>query len=140
MQFKRPIIFTNGCFDIIHMGHIEYLKQAKSLGKTLIVGLNSDSSVKRLKGESRPINSEKSRKVVLESIKYVDGVFVFDDDDPSDLISSIKPDYFVKGGDYKIGDLKELPILRELNVDIKFLKYIENQSTTGTIKKIKQTK
>jgi D-beta-D-heptose 7-phosphate kinase/D-beta-D-heptose 1-phosphate adenosyltransferase len=96
----KRIIFTNGCFDIIHPGHIDLLKKAKELGDYLIVGLNSDDSVRRLKGSGRPINDQASRKLSLEAIKYVDEVIIFDDDTPIDLIKRIKPNVIVKGGDY----------------------------------------
>ena len=94
------VIFTNGCFDIIHRGHLELLKYAKSLGDKLVVGINSDDSVKRLKGESRPINLEDDRKFILESLKYVDEVIIFNEDTPYRLIKQLIPDIIVKGGDY----------------------------------------
>ena len=98
---KKKIVFTNGCFDLIHYGHINYLKKAKELGDILIVGLNSDDSIKRIKGSSRPIKKIKSRLAVLESIKYIDLVITFNEDTPIELIKNIKPDILVKGGDYK---------------------------------------
>lgn len=101
----RKIVFTNGCFDIVHKGHVAYLNQAKSLGNYLIVGMNSDASVKRLKGLSRPINSELDRKFVLENLKAVDEVIIFDEDTPLDLIMQIKPQVLVKGGDWKIDQI-----------------------------------
>ena len=94
------VIFTNGCFDIIHRGHLELLKYAKSLGDKLVVGINSDDSVKRLKGEARPINLEDDRKFILESLKYVDEVIIFNEDTPYRLIKQLIPDIIVKGGDY----------------------------------------
>ena len=94
------IVFTNGCFDIVHRGHIELLRFCKSLGDTVIVGLNSDKSIKRIKGSERPINSEEDRKFLLESLKFVDNVIIFSEDTPYELIKSIKPDIIVKGGDY----------------------------------------
>ena len=95
------VIFTNGCFDILHRGHFELLRYAKSLGDYLIVGLNSDSSVKSLKGPTRPFFAEKDRKFMLECCRYVDEVCVFDTKDPYSLVKNIKPDIIVKGGDYK---------------------------------------
>jgi D-beta-D-heptose 7-phosphate kinase/D-beta-D-heptose 1-phosphate adenosyltransferase len=95
------IVFTNGCFDVLHIGHIELLKYCATFGK-VIVGLNSDESVRRLKGNSRPFNNQQDRKKLLESIKYVSSVRVFEEDTPYELIKSIKPDLIVKGGDYKV--------------------------------------
>jgi D-beta-D-heptose 7-phosphate kinase/D-beta-D-heptose 1-phosphate adenosyltransferase len=94
------LVFTNGCFDILHRGHIEYLKEAAKIGN-LVVGLNSDASVKRLKGETRPINNQDDRKAMLLALRYVDEVFIFDEDTPLELIKRIDPDVVVKGGDYK---------------------------------------
>lgn len=94
------IVFTNGCFDILHRGHVEYLKASSKLGSYLIVGLNSDASVRRLKGDGRPINNEQDRKFVLESLSCVDEVIIFDEDTPYELIKSVKPDLITKGGDY----------------------------------------
>jgi D-beta-D-heptose 7-phosphate kinase/D-beta-D-heptose 1-phosphate adenosyltransferase len=94
------IVFTNGCFDILHRGHIEYLKEAAKIG-SLVVGLNSDASVKRLKGETRPINNQEDRKAMLLALRYVDEVIIFDEDTPLELIKRIDPDVVVKGGDYK---------------------------------------
>ena len=94
-------VFTNGCFDVIHEGHIKILKEAANLGRKLIVGLNSDKSVKSLKGDKRPINNQSSRKKILESIKYVDEVIIFDEKTPERLVKEIKPNVIVKGGDYE---------------------------------------
>jgi D-beta-D-heptose 7-phosphate kinase/D-beta-D-heptose 1-phosphate adenosyltransferase len=94
------IVFTNGCFDILHRGHIEYLKEAAKIG-SLVVGLNSDASVRRLKGETRPINNQDDRKAMLLALRYVDEVIIFDEDTPLELIKRIDPDVVVKGGDYK---------------------------------------
>jgi D-beta-D-heptose 7-phosphate kinase/D-beta-D-heptose 1-phosphate adenosyltransferase len=124
-------IFTNGCFDIIHVGHIELLKYAKSLGDKLIVGLNSDNSIKTLKGKSRPINFQEDRKKILESIKYVDEVIIFDELTPIELIKKVKPNVIVKGGDYK----KENVIGYGLSEVIIF-NYLNGYSTTKTIKNI----
>lgn len=117
---KTKVVFTNGCFDIIHKGHIDYLKKSKDLGYKLIVGLNSDSSVKRLKGDSRPINNQEDRKTVLESLRFIDEVIIFDEDTPYQLIQKIKPDIITKGGDYNIdnvvgNDLAEVIIIPFLN-------------------------
>ena len=95
------IVFTNGCFDVLHRGHVEYLKQSRKLGKRLIVGLNSDESVKRLKGLNRPINNEEDRKAVLLALRFVDEVIIFDEDTPLRLIQVLRPDIITKGADYK---------------------------------------
>ena len=95
------IVFTNGCFDVLHRGHVEYLKQSRKLGKRLIVGLNSDESVKRLKGSNRPINNEEDRKAILLALRFVDEVIIFDEDTPLRLIQVLRPDIITKGADYK---------------------------------------
>lgn len=125
-------IFTNGCFDIIHVGHVELLNYAKSLGGYLIVGLNSDSSVKKLKGNSRPINKEQDRKKILESLKSVDEVIIFDEETPLNLIKIVNPDIIVKGGDYK----KEEVVGNNL-AEIVIFNFVEGFSTTKTIERIK---
>jgi len=122
------IVFTNGCFDIIHRGHLELLKFCKGNGNTVIVGLNSDKSVKKLKGSFRPVNSEADRVFLLESLKFVDSVIVFDEDTPYNLIKQIKPDIIVKGGDYKIEDVIGNDLCK-----VRIFKYVEGYSTTKTI-------
>lgn len=124
-------IFTNGCFDVLHKGHFELLKYCKSLGY-VIVGINSDLSVKKLKGETRPIFSDEDRKFMLLSCKYVDEVFIFDEETPYELIKIIKPDIIVKGGDYK----KENVIGVDL-AEVKIFNYIDGYSTTKVLEKIK---
>jgi len=99
------LIFTNGCFDILHVGHLQYLEQSKNLGDRLVVGLNSDASVRRLKGPSRPVNSQADRKRMLEALRCVDEVVIFDEDTPYDLIVSLQPDVVTKGGDYAAEDI-----------------------------------
>lgn len=125
------IVFTNGCFDIIHRGHLDLLRYCKKVGSTVIVGLNSDESIKRIKGNDRPINTCDDRKYLLESLKFIDKVIVFNEDTPYNLIKEIKPDIIVKGGDYKPedvvgGDISEVLIF----------KYVEGYSTTKKIKDI----
>lgn len=127
------IIFTNGCFDILHAGHVDYLQKAKALGNYLIVGLNSDESVRRLKGDKRPINDEQSRKKVLEELKCVDEVIIFTEDTPYELIKIVKPDIMVKGGDYKPEDV----VGKDLVKHVKIIPYLKNYSTTNIINKIK---
>lgn len=129
---NKKIIFTNGCFDILHIGHIKLLEYAKSLGDHLIVGINSDFSVKSLKGDSRPINNEQARKILLQSIKYVDDVIIFNELTPLELIKTIKPDIIVKGGDYKENDV----IGREISKVVIF-NYIDGHSTSNIIKRIR---
>lgn len=132
----KKIVFTNGCFDILHRGHVAYLNEAKSLGDLLIVGLNSDASVKRLKGESRPINSEQDRKFVLENLKAVDAVFIFEEDTPFDLITVAQPDILVKGGDWKVEDIVGSDIVLARGGEVKSLQFVDGFSTTQTIEKI----
>jgi D-beta-D-heptose 7-phosphate kinase/D-beta-D-heptose 1-phosphate adenosyltransferase len=137
-QGKR-IVFTNGCFDILHRGHIEYLNQARQLGDVLIVGINTDESIKRLKGPERPINNLLDRMEVLAALGCVDHVYSFGEkhnDTPIELIKLIKPDVFVKGGDYKGKDIPELKILKEAGAEIQFLPFVKNLSTTDIISRI----
>jgi D-beta-D-heptose 7-phosphate kinase/D-beta-D-heptose 1-phosphate adenosyltransferase len=128
-KLSKKIIFTNGCFDLIHRGHIDYLKKSRELGDRLVVGLNSDESVKRLKGEGRPINKQEDRKAVLESLSFVDEVIIFDEDTPYELIKKVKPSIITKGGDY---DSKEKVVGHDL-ADVVILPYINGYSTTGVI-------
>jgi len=133
----KILVFTNGCFDIIHKGHITYLKQAKKLGDYLIVGLNSDKSVKKLKGESRPVNSEEDREYVLENLKPVDAVIIFEEETPYNLINSIKPDILVKGGDWPVDKIVGSDIVLANGGKVLSLGYIDNYSTTSIIEKLK---
>ena len=133
------LVFTNGCFDILHRGHIAYLNEAKSLGDLLIVGLNSDSSVKKLKGSNRPYNNENDRAFVLDNLKAVDYIILFSEDTPYNLIKNVKPDYLVKGGDWKEEEIVGSDIVKEYSGKIISLKYIDNYSTTSFINKIKET-
>jgi D-beta-D-heptose 7-phosphate kinase/D-beta-D-heptose 1-phosphate adenosyltransferase len=131
-KVERPTtVFTNGCFDIIHKGHVEYLRASKALGDRLVVGLNSDRSVRALKGSTRPINDERARKEVLESLAFVDQVIIFDDDTPYDLIKSIKPDIITKGGDYSV----ETVVGNDL-AKVVIIPLVEDASTTKIIGRI----
>ncbi len=130
-------VFTNGCFDILHSGHIEYLQKAKNLGDILIIGLNSDTSVKKLKGQKRPINNENDRALILSNLRFVDYVIIFPQQTPVELIKIIKPDIHVKGGDYKIEDLPETEILNKIQAEIKIIPLKQGYSTTGLIESIK---
>ncbi|MEO2118105.1 MAG: D-glycero-beta-D-manno-heptose 1-phosphate adenylyltransferase [Methanocaldococcus sp.] len=127
------IVFTNGCFDIIHRGHVEYLNKAKKLGDVLIVGVNSDESIKKIKGDKRPIIPLYSRAYVLDNLKAVDFVVPFDEETPIELIKIIKPDVHVKGGDYKEEDLPEAEIVKSYGGEIKIIPLIEGYSTTKII-------
>ena len=125
------IIFTNGCFDILHRGHVELLKYCGSLGDRVIVGLNSDSSIQKLKGPTRPVNKQADRKFLLESIKFVDEVIIFDEDTPYNLIKRLSPDIIVKGGDYN----KKNVVGNDL-CQVRIFKYVDGYSTTKTIQSI----
>ncbi len=136
-QQCQRIVFTNGCFDILHRGHIAYLNRAKSLGDVLVVAVNSDESVRRLKGPSRPINSLEDRISVLSALSCVDHIIAFDADTPIELIRQIRPDIYVKGGDYTRETLPEAPVVEELGGRVEILPYIEDRSTTGLIERIR---
>jgi D-beta-D-heptose 7-phosphate kinase/D-beta-D-heptose 1-phosphate adenosyltransferase len=135
-QQGRRIVFTNGCFDILHSGHITYLHRAKTLGDILIVGVNSDASIKRLKGPRRPINSLQNRLHVLAALSCIDHLIAFDDDTPCNLIRVIRPDVFVKGGDYTRDRLPEAAIVEELGGIVQILPYEGDYSTTAIIERI----
>ena len=125
------IVFTNGCFDILHRGHIEYLKQSKKLGTYLIVGINSDNSVRRLKGENRPVNNQWDRKSILEELRCVDEVIIFEEDTPYELIKKVEPDIITKGGDYKVEDVVGHDLAQ-----IVIIPYLEGYSTSNILKKL----
>ncbi len=129
---KRNVVFTNGCFDILHRGHVTYLEQAKQLGDILILGLNSDSSVRELKGEGRPINDQESRAAVMAALRSVDYVVIFDEQTPLELIKAIRPDTLVKGGDYAIEDI----VGREYATKTTTIPFVDGFSTTNTISKL----
>lgn len=135
----KTVVFTNGCFDILHSGHVTYLEQAKACGDTLILGLNSDKSVKSIKGPSRPINSETDRAIVLAALKSIDYVVMFEEDTPIELLKKIKPNIQAKGGDYKAEDLPEYPIVTGFGGSIKILPFVAGKSTTSTIEKISKS-
>lgn len=134
----NDLVFTNGCFDIIHRGHVEYLNQAKSLGKYLLVGLNSDESVRKIKGEGRPINIEADRAYVLSNLKCVDAVIVFNEDTPYNLIKAVRPDILVKGGDWKEDKIVGSDVVKNYGGKVYSLKYIDSYSTSNIIDKIKK--
>jgi rfaE bifunctional protein nucleotidyltransferase chain/domain len=133
---NKKVVFTNGCFDILHKGHVTYLNEAKSLGDHLIVGVNSDDSVKRLKGEDRPVTAELDRAFVLDNLKAVDDVIIFNEDTPYNLINEIIPDFLVKGGDWKEEDIIGSDIVKAGGGKVVSLKFVKGYSTTGILEKI----
>ena len=138
-QGGKKIVFTNGCFDILHVGHVRYLTTAKSFGDVLIVGLNTDESVKMLKGENRPINNEKDRAEVLLGLKAVDYVVLFGERTAENLVSEIRPNVYVKGADYTVDKIPEAKIVQSYGGQIELVKFVAGHSTTETIKKIFNT-
>lgn len=139
-QEGKTIVTTNGCFDILHVGHVRYLEETKKFGDVLIVALNSDASVRRLKGEGRPINNENDRAEVLNALKSVDYVVLFDEDSPMQLLAEIKPDVHTKGADYTVETLPEAKVILENGGRVEFIKFVEGKSTTSTIAKINAQK
>lgn len=132
------IVFTNGCFDILHRGHVAYLQSAKSMGDILIVGMNTDSSVKRLKGEERPINTLEDRAYVLSALKSVDYVVPFDEDTPLTLIQSIKPDVLVKGGDYTMDTIVGAKEVHAYGGKVEIIPFVDGKSTSSIIDAIRR--
>ena len=133
---NKKIVFTNGCFDILHTGHISYLSKAKDAGDFLIIAINSDASVKNLKGPGRPINSEADRALMLSAFQFVDFVTVFDEQLPNKTIEILKPDIHVKGGDYNINDLPEKETIENYGGKILILPFLDGYSSTNIINKI----
>jgi D-beta-D-heptose 7-phosphate kinase/D-beta-D-heptose 1-phosphate adenosyltransferase len=130
------IIFTNGCFDLLHLGHVRYLREAKKLGDILIIGLNSDNSVTALKGPSRPYVSEMERAEILASLECVDYVTIFQEIKPDNLIKTIRPDIHVKGGDYKVSELPERKLVEALGGKVVVIPPIKGRSTSGIVERI----
>lgn len=130
---NKKIVFTNGCFDIVHVGHIAYLNHAKEQGDLLFLGLNSDASIKRLKGEDRPINNEQDRKYFLENLKSIDFVEIFEEDTPYELISACSPNVLVKGGDWTPDQIVGSDIVLQNGGEVKSLLFREGYSTTNII-------
>lgn len=133
----RKVVFTNGCFDVLHRGHVAYLAQARALGDLLVVGLNSDESVRRLKGPDRPVNSCADRAAVLAELRCVDMICVFDEDSPRRLLEVVRPDVYVKGGDYTPEMLSETPLVRRLGGEVRTVDYVRHRSTTELIARIR---
>ena len=138
-ETKQKIVFTNGCFDVIHKGHIECLVKASELGEKLIVGLNSDYSIKQLKGIGRPILDEETRVLLLASLSFIYAVVIFDQETPYNLINEMLPDILVKGGDYKIVEVIGHDIVQEYGGKIVLIPLVEGISSTNIIKKIKDS-
>lgn len=134
---QQKIVFTNGCFDVLHFGHVHYLLQAKELGDVLVVGLNSDDSVRRLKGPSRPINGEKKRAFVLAAVACVDYVVVFEEDTPKELIETVRPDVLVKGGDYALDQIVGADFVTRNGGSVTTLPFVEGFSSTRIIEQLK---
>jgi rfaE bifunctional protein nucleotidyltransferase chain/domain len=131
----KKIVFTNGCFDILHAGHVTYLAEARALGDLLVVGLNSDASVKRLKGAERPINDQVARKCVLEGLRAVDLVCIFEQDTPLELIKEIRPNTLVKGGDWRVDQIVGSDFVLKNGGEVKSLAFLNGHSTTKIIEK-----
>ncbi len=136
----QKLVVTNGCFDLLHRGHVEYLYSARRYGDSLLVGLNSDSSIRELKGPSRPLMVEADRSVLLASLEPVDAVVIFQTLRATELLDAIRPDIYVKGGDYDINtlDSEEYKVLVDIGCNIELVKFVDGQSTTGYIKRIKE--
>lgn len=133
----KKVVATNGCFDILHVGHVRYLQKTKSFADYSIVLLNSDKSVRSIKGKGRPINNENDRAEVLCALSCVDYVVLFDEDSPGKLLDKIKPDVYTKGADYTMETLPEADIMRKNNTKVEFITFVEGKSTTNVINKIK---
>jgi len=131
------VVFTNGCFDLLHPGHVSYLRAARSLGDALVVGLNSDASIKRLKGPSRPVVSEKDRAIMLEALESVDAIILFGEDTPVRLMRELEPAVYVKGGDYRVEDLPEAEVAREFGAEVRIIPFETGYSTSALIERIK---
>jgi len=134
----KVIVTTNGCFDILHVGHVRFLQAAKRLGDLLLVGVNTDASVKRLgKGDDRPINNEQDRAEIISALACVDFVTIFDEDTPVEFLKLVQPDFHAKGGDYKPADLAETPIVESFGGAIKIIDLVPDKSTTQLVLKIR---
>lgn len=133
----QKIVFTNGCFDILHYGHVHYLAQARSLGDKLVIGLNSNASVKRLKGQNRPINDDDTRMYLLASLQFVDAVVVFEEDTPLELLKAVTPDILVKGGDYSLETIVGADIVLGRGGEVRSLAFVDGYSTTAIEQKLK---
>ncbi len=135
----KRVVFTNGCFDILHRGHVTYLNEARALGDVLVVGLNSDASVKRLKGPQRPLNQEGDRRFVLLNLKGVDAVEIFAEDTPLELIKAVHPDILVKGGDWRPDQIVGGKEVLSWGGEVRSLGFVEGYSTTSVVEKIQKS-
>jgi len=135
LRGQKKIVFTNGCFDWLHVGHIRYLQEARALGDILIVGVNSDASVRRLKGPTRPVQTEADRAEILAALSSVSYATIFDDETPYELISFLRPDILVKGGDWKIDQIVGADLVQSWGGQVRSLKFVEGRSTTTLIEK-----
>lgn len=133
---EKKIVFTNGCFDIIHLGHIKYLAQAADLGNILVIGLNTDESVKRIKGNSRPLNDQNARAMVLGSLFFVDAIILFDENTPLELIKKVKPHTLVKGSDYSENEIVGADVVKSCGGEIVTIDFVEGYSSSDIIKKL----
>lgn len=133
------VVFTNGCFDILHAGHIHYLKEAKKLGDRLLIGLNTDRSVQTLKGKTRPINSEISRSTVLKNLSFIDGVTLFEEETPRALIEDILPHVLVKGGDYSVDEVVGADTMKKIGGRVVIIPFLEGFSTSDIITRIRNS-
>ena len=134
----NSIVFTNGCFDILHYGHVDYLEKARAMGDKLVVGLNSDASVSRFKGTDRPIQDQNSRARILASLQFVDLVVLFDEDTPKDLISALIPNVLVKGSDYLAENIVGAEVVKKTGGEVKTIDFVPGYSTSRIIEKIKK--
>lgn len=132
----KTFVVTNGCFDILHVGHVRYLQKTKEFADSLIVMLNSDASVKAIKGESRPINNELDRAEILSALSCVDYVVIFNENSPAKLLEDIKPNVYTKGADYTLETLPERDVVIKNNIRVEFIDFVDGKSTTNVIKKI----
>lgn len=133
----KKIVFTNGCFDLVHLGHLDYLEKARGKGDVLVIGLNSDQSIRRLKGASRPVMDENSRARLLAALEFVDYVVLFDEDTPQELIRDILPDVLVKGDDYQVSNIVGADIVMSNGGKVETVELVKGYSSTAIIEKIK---
>lgn len=136
---EHKVVFTNGCFDLLHLGHVDYLARAAAEGSLLIIGLNSDSSVKNIKGEGRPIMDQESRAMALAAMGFVDAVVLFDEDTPQRLIENILPDVLVKGNDYEVKDIVGADVVESNGGIVVTMDFVEGYSTSSIVDKIKNS-
>lgn len=137
----KTVVTTNGCYDILHVGHVRYLQKTKEIANYSVILLNSDNSVKKIKGENRPINTELDRAEILCALSCVDYVVIFDEKSPCDLLNKIKPNFHTKGADYTLDTLpeEERDVIIKNNIDVRFIEFVAGKSTTNTISKMKQS-